>query len=94
VKRLYLVWGDREEKHEVGPIFKFSGSWHRRIDMKIVSKILDVVCFVLGPVVLVTNTLEYFRGITGGGDSLFFIAIGFGLICIGLLRKYWKKEAK
>ena len=70
--------------------------------MKILSKIFDVVCFVLGPMCLtaVFNFSGTGLGVEGAvryyytNEARLGILIGTILVCIGFLRKHWKKESK
>jgi len=66
--------------------------------MNYFKKILDVICFVFGPVLFIISIFSFgYRGLSGGGlyypsDSIFGIGLGTTLICIGFLRIYWRKN--
>ena len=53
----------------------------------IFNRLLDVICFVLGPFFLT-------MGMTGRGSDSERCAVGVALICFGLLRKYWQRSSK
>ena len=62
-------------------------------------RLLDVICFVLGPVLVVVNLLYFFaskkRYDTSGllvGAELYWIGVGVALIALGMLRRYWGKQ--
>ena len=61
---------------------------------KVLSKLFDIVCFVVGPVLVVSNFLGYsqYSSYDRLQDAKIGIAIGVALICIGLLTKYWTKK--
>ena len=66
-------------------------------------KIADIVCFVIGPFLTVFFIFSFgHRGLVGseGSNPLYYppdsklgIGIGVALICLGILRKHWKKRA-
>ena len=69
------------------------------MDRTKLSKLLDVIFFVIGPVVLIVNVFNF--GHNGRRGSIYIeydagalIAIGVGvaLIAFGLLRIYWNKN--
>lgn len=62
-------------------------------------RLMDVCCFVIGPVLVLINLLYFFsarkRYDSSGlmvGAELYWIGIGVALIAIGMLRKYWEKQ--
>ncbi len=62
-------------------------------------RLMDVFCFVLGPVLVVVNLLYFFaakkRYDSSGllvGAELYWIGIGVALIALGMLRRYWGKQ--
>ena len=69
--------------------------------MNYFKKMLDVICFVLGPLILIISIFSFdHKGLIGMGgpnpiyysvESLAGIGIGAALICIGFLRIYWRK---
>lgn len=70
--------------------------------MKKSTKIVDIICFVIGPLLLVIFLFGFeHRGLIGSGyanplyyplESRIGIGIGVVLICIGFLRRYWRKK--
>ena len=69
---------------------------------KLLGRIIDLVCFVIGPCLAVYGIFGYYGGgITRRGgsypggwsdDMQAMIVIGVGLICCGLLIKYWTRD--
>jgi hypothetical protein len=66
------------------------------------TKLLDVICFVIGPTILVASIFNFdFREATGdnsiavayiyGNDARASIAIAVALISFGILRRNWRK---
>lgn len=70
-------------------------------------KLADVICFVVGPFITVFSIFSFEGGGSGtrmidkgfhssgysySVESKIGIGIGVALICIGLLRKHWKKH--
>lgn len=63
----------------------------------IFTKLIDIICFVIGPVVLVVNLISFENNMLA--ESLIYypksvragIGLGVALIAIGFLMKYWKK---
>ena len=65
--------------------------------MKKRTKFFDFICFVLGPFVVVVSLFSFdYSSLTGGyyftNESKIGIAIGIALICLGILRIYWRKK--
>lgn len=65
---------------------------------KLFGKVVEVICFVLGPTLIITNVLDFevtYRGlISYHKDTRANIGIGVALVAFGVLRRYWsKKEA-
>ena len=70
--------------------------------MKKFNKILDIICFVFGPLLLVISIFSFeHEGLIGIGysnpiyyplESRVGIGIGAALICIGFLRRNWRKK--
>lgn len=70
--------------------------------MKKFSKLYDILCFVVGPI-LITFCIFGFRhrfsGLSGSTGQIYYpnetklgLAIGIALICIGFLRVYWGRK--
>ena len=57
------------------------------------AKVLDFVCFVIGPSMFVANVLDHDRN-GYSSDARFFVGIGVGLVALGILRIYWAKTQK
>lgn len=57
------------------------------------ARVLDFVCFVVGPTMFVANVLDYGRK-GYSGDASFFAGIGVGLVAFGILRIYWARTQK
>ena len=70
------------------------------------SKILDIICFVIGPVLLPFGLLDFSYRHSGDGpfrepstyavyyygqDAILMVTLGVGLIAYGLLRRNWSK---
>ena len=72
--------------------------------MKILSKILDLICFVVGTFITVffifsftgstSSELMGSHGAYYSQESKIGIALGIALICFGILRKYWARKSK
>jgi hypothetical protein len=71
----------------------------------ILARGLDIVCFVLGPAILVANALDFKFKEAVGDNSItigyFFepetrnwIAFGVALIALGFVRRSWIRERK
>ena len=72
---------------------------------KIINKLVNILCFIIGPMIIAYNLFDYRIGpgrIKTGEKPAFFyyykedtqilIAIGVALVCWGFLRIYWKKN--
>ncbi|MDP2677574.1 MAG: hypothetical protein Q8O85_02465, partial [Rhodoferax sp.] len=62
-------------------------------------RLMDVFCFVLGPVLVVVNLLYFFaakkRYNSSGllvGAELYWVGVGVALRALGMLRRYWEKK--
>lgn len=70
--------------------------------MNYLKKLLDVICFVFGPSLLIISIFSFdHKGLTGmeGSNPLYYpvesiagIGIGAAFICLGFLRRYWEKD--
>lgn len=63
---------------------------------KNMKKFLDIIFFVVGPVLTVFFLFSFISPRTGilyyPDESKIGIAVGIALICIGFLRIYWRKN--
>ena len=69
--------------------------------MNLLKKIFDIICFVFGPSLLIISIFSFkHKGLIGTGysnpiyypfESKVGIGIGVALICIGFLRRNWRK---
>ena len=57
-----------------------------------VSRFLDLICFVVAPAIIVMNWLSISKKYDNS-DYILWIGIGVGLIAFGLLRKYWSFQS-
>ena len=70
--------------------------------MNIFNKILDIIYFVFGPFLLIISIFSFkHKGLIGDSysnpiyyplESKVGIGIGVALICIGILRRNWRKK--
>jgi len=59
-----------------------------------VSRALDILSFVIGPMLIAENIAEYISHRRYySTDSGFYLTIGVGFFAIGLLRIYWSKKS-
>lgn len=91
----------KSEKPGAIPGEKKKKGFLKKGGVKKYSKIIDVICFVIGPFITVLSIFSFspsHRGLGGsrGGyysdESKIGIGIGVALICIGILRKHWRKD--
>lgn len=61
-----------------------------RAKLKKTLKIVDVLCFVGGPVLISAN-MSSGRGEFFERGNQFFFSVGVGLVAFGLLKFYWQK---
>ncbi len=68
---------------------------------KIKNKLVDILCFIIGPMIIAYNLFDFRFGQYLGHDAFryyymedtqIFIALGVALVCWGFLRLYWKKN--
>ncbi|MBU1236386.1 MAG: hypothetical protein KJ634_10290 [Gammaproteobacteria bacterium] len=57
---------------------------------KLLSRAADMLFFVVGPIVIVTNYLDHGDHFHHP-DARFYVGVGVGLVALGILRKYWSK---
>jgi len=57
-----------------------------------VTRFLDLICFVVAPAIIVMNWLSINKKYDNS-DYILWIGIGVGLIAFGLLRKYWSFQS-
>ncbi len=62
--------------------------------MKTWSKVLDLICFVVGPFITAICLSGYHPNSGWNNDNELGIAVGIALICFGLLRKYWARKGR
>lgn len=58
-------------------------------------KLIDLICFVLGPALIISNIINFnhgYSGLTYSEEARINIGIGVALVAFGLLRKYWAKK--
>jgi hypothetical protein len=61
--------------------------------MHLLHKVFDLVCFVIGPIVLVFNLFSFGPYSFSYGESeRLGITIGVGLISLGFLSRRWSKK--
>ena len=65
--------------------------------MKILSKIIDIICFGIGPFLTAYMIFDFKSGSLDhasyyySNESQFCIGIGVALVSMGLLKRYWEK---
>lgn len=52
-----------------------------------IEKLVNLLCFVLGPMIIVDNILDYSPGSGYSDETRLATSIGVGLVAFGLLRK-------
>jgi hypothetical protein len=65
-------------------------------------KVYDIICFVVGPLITVFSIFSFTGSQTlslGGSHGAYYsqeskigIGIGIALICMGFIRRYWRKK--
>jgi len=71
----------------------FLNNFLSKLKNNFLSKFVDVICFVIGPTIFVCSAFS-FRYFYRGDYPFAIIGIGIGvaLICMGILRKHWRKK--
>ncbi len=59
-----------------------------------IKKIIDVLCFVIGPVLLVFPLYSLFQSWRYDEGKFILLMFGVALICFGFLWRRWAKEEK
>lgn len=61
----------------------------------LIRKLLDILCFVVGPMILTTSLLDFMQWAAYQplmADERFGVGLGVALIAFGFLRIYWSRH--
>ena len=64
---------------------------------RIIRRALDILCFVIGPTILVISLLDFVQQVAhhpSFADDRFGVGIGVALITFGFLRMYWSRHER
>ena len=62
---------------------------------RLLGRLFDLLCFVLGPVLIVVGLLDFsYRrdSYYYSDDTAIVVAVGVALVCLGFLRRHWTRS--